>query len=50
MFATPDSLEDLQDYVSQFSGSDLRVAVLVMMMTMNLCNKIVAETVDAPAV
>ena len=50
MFATPDSLEDLQDYVSQFSGSDLRVAVLVMMMTMNLCNKIVAETVDAEAV
>jgi hypothetical protein len=50
MFATPDSLEALQDYVSQFSGGELRAAMVVMMMTMNLCNKIVEETVDAPAV
>jgi hypothetical protein len=43
MFATPDSLEALQDYVSQFTGSDLRVALVVMMMTMNLCNDLVEQ-------
>jgi hypothetical protein len=50
MFATPDSLDALQEYVSQFNGSELRAALVVMMMTMNLCNKIVEETVDAEQV
>ena len=43
-FATPDSIDDLQEYVSQFNGAELRVAMLVMMMTMNTCNKIVEES------
>jgi len=43
MFATPDSLDALQEYVSQFTGSDLRVAMVVMMMTMNLCNDLVEK-------
>jgi len=50
LFATPDSKAALQDYVSQFTGSDLRVALVVMMMTMNLCNKLVEESVDAEQV
>lgn len=50
MFATPDSLDALQEYVSQFNGGELRAAMVVMMMTMNLCNKIVEETVDAEQV
>jgi len=50
MFATPDSLDALQDYVSQFTGSELRAALVVMMMTMNLCHNLVAETVDAEQV
>jgi len=43
MFATPESLEALQEYVSQFTGSDLRVAMVVMIMTMNLCNQLVEQ-------
>jgi hypothetical protein len=43
MFATPESLEALQEYVSQFNGSELRVAMVVMMMTMNLCNDLVKQ-------
>jgi hypothetical protein len=43
MFATPDSLEALQEYVSQFNGSELRAALVVMMMTMNLCNDLVEK-------
>jgi hypothetical protein len=50
MFATPDSLDALQEYVSQFTGSELRAALVVMMMTMNLCHNLVAETVDAEQV
>jgi hypothetical protein len=43
LFATPDSIEALQDYVSQFSGGELRAALVIMMMTMNLCHKTVEE-------
>jgi hypothetical protein len=43
MFATPDSLDALQDYVSQFNGGELRAALVVMMMTMNLCNELVEQ-------
>ena len=50
LFATPDSKAALQDYVSQFTGGELRAALVVMMMTMNLCHNLVAETVDAEQV
>ena len=43
-FATPDSFDALQEYVSQLNGAELRVAMLVMMMTMNVCNKVVDES------
>jgi hypothetical protein len=43
MFATPESLEALQSYVSQFTGSELTVAMVIMMMTMNLCNDLVEQ-------
>lgn len=45
MFASPETLEDLQDYVAQFNGSELRVAMLVMMMTLNTCHNIVEREV-----
>ena len=43
-FATPDSFDALQEYVSQLNCAELRVAMLVMMMTMNVCNKVVDES------
>lgn len=42
-FATPDTLADLQEYVSMFNGEELRIAMLVMMMTANTCSKLVDE-------
>ncbi len=45
LFASPETIEDLQDYVSQFNGSELRVAMLVMMMTLNTCNKLVEDEI-----
>ena len=48
-FATADSFDALNDYVSQFNGAELRVAMLVMMMTMNTCNKVVEESLTQTA-
>jgi hypothetical protein len=48
-FATPDSFDALNDYVSQLNGPELRVAMLVMMMTMNVCNKVVEESLAETA-
>jgi hypothetical protein len=49
-FATPNSIEDLMAYVERMSGSERVVATTVMMMALNLANKLVAkeqvETVD----
>ena len=44
-FATPDSFDALNDYVSQLNGQELRVAMLVMMMTLNTCNKVVEDEI-----
>ena len=44
-FATPETLDDLQNYVSQFNGAELRIAMLVMMMTLNTCNKLVEDEI-----
>lgn len=41
LFATPASVEALEHYVSQFSGSEAVVAMTVMGMTWNLCAKLV---------
>jgi hypothetical protein len=45
MFATPDNQADLFAYLQKFSGPELVLAMTVAMMTMNLCNKMVDETI-----
>jgi hypothetical protein len=43
LFATPESFEDLQRMIEQFSGSEKTVAYHVSMLTLNLCHKMVEE-------
>ena len=45
LFQTFDSIEELQNYVSKFNGSEAVVANIVMMMTINTMNKIHAEEI-----
>jgi hypothetical protein len=49
-FATPNSVEDLMAYVERMSGSERVVATTVMMMALNLANKLVAKELDAESV
>jgi len=46
LFATPDSFEDLQDMIEQYSGSEKSLAYLISMLTMNLCHKLVLDQID----
>ena len=43
LFATPHSLDSLHEHVSQLNGAELRVAMMVMNLTMNLCHKLVEQ-------
>jgi hypothetical protein len=43
MWATPDSLEDLHEILERFNGSEASVAWHVALLTLNLCNKLVAD-------
>jgi hypothetical protein len=45
MFATPKTQADLFAYLQKFSGPERALAMTVAMMTMNLCNKMVDETI-----
>jgi hypothetical protein len=49
-FATPESVEDLMEYIQRFNGSERVVATTVAMMALNLAHSMVAkeqvETVD----
>ena len=49
-FATPNSIEDLMAYVERMSGSERVVATTVMMMALNLANKLVQKELDAESV
>ena len=49
-FATPNSVEDLMAYVERMSGSERVAATTVMMMALNLANKLVAKELDAESV
>lgn len=40
LFYTPSSIEELEHYISRFSGSEACIAVTVMGMTWNLCAKL----------
>lgn len=46
LFATPESVESLQDYISRFSGSDAIIANTIMCMTWNLCAKLTNEETE----
>jgi|TARA_B110000503_G_C6874012_1_gene299856 hypothetical protein len=43
MFVTPVSEQDLYDRIEQLTGSERALAYQIAMMTMNLCNKMVAD-------
>ena len=45
MWATPQSLEDLYEMLERFNGSEASVAWHVVMLTLNMCNKLVADEV-----
>jgi hypothetical protein len=49
-FATPESVEDLMEYIQRFNGNERVVATTVAMMALNLAHSLVAkeqvETVD----
>ena len=44
LFATPDSVKDLEDYLSLFNGSEASVARTCAYMAWNLACKLTAET------
>ena len=41
MFATPNSMQDLYAQVEQMTGGERQAALIIMMMTMNLCSQMV---------
>ena len=43
LFATPDSVDALQEYIERFSGSEKIVAAVVMGMTWNLCAELTSK-------
>ena len=44
--ATPDSMEELQEYLSQFSGPEAAIAQTCAWMAWNLASDIIEEYVD----
>lgn len=47
LFATPDCVKDLQDYVSKFKGPDAILANTIMGMAWNLCAKLTKNAVKS---
>lgn len=47
LFVTPSSVQDLQDRVNSFTGGERVAANMAMMMTWNLCSKLVGEAIAA---
>jgi hypothetical protein len=43
LFATPESFEDLQNSIEQYSGQEKSFAYTIAMLTMNLCHKLVEK-------
>lgn len=48
LFATPESQENLIDWIERLSGGEKIVAYTVMGMTWNLCSKLVSEDSEEP--
>lgn len=45
LFVTPSSVSDLQDRVESYSGGEKVAATMGMMMTWNLCSKLVQDSI-----
>jgi len=45
MWVTPESIEALYAQVEQYSGAELALAVHVMMLTLNTCNRLVEDEI-----
>ena len=46
LFVTPSSEQDLFERLEQYTGAERALAFQVAMMTFNLCNQLVAETLQ----
>jgi hypothetical protein len=46
LFDTPESFEDLQNYIEMYSGQDKSFAYVVSMLTLNLCHKLVEQEIS----
>lgn len=42
-FATPESYQDLMDYVTRFNGSERALAMTIACMSLNLAHKLINE-------
>ena len=48
-FDTPESFEELQNYIDKFNGDAKLTANIIMMKTWNMCCKMYADHHDVPA-
>ena len=46
LFATPESFEDLQNMIEQYSGQEKSFAYTISMLTINLCHKLVEKEIN----
>lgn len=46
LFYTPENLQELMDYIEDFSGSDKALAYTIAMMTMNACSQMVDNMME----
>ena len=46
LFATPESFEDLQNSIEQYSGQEKSFAYTISMLTINLCHKLVEQEMN----
>jgi hypothetical protein len=46
---TPADLNELHDMINQFTGQDAALAAHVMMLTLNTCHKLVADSIKETA-
>jgi hypothetical protein len=44
-FATPDSYQELMDYLDRFNGSEKALAMTIACMSLNLAHKLVEEKI-----
>jgi hypothetical protein len=45
LWVTPDNMNDLYDMVDQYTGSEKALAMHIMMLTLNACNKAVEDNI-----